>query len=271
VLAAGSPALAEADDPIEHIRDLIRSFEYADAVAQAESIAGDGTASAARRLDALALSGVVHLLQRHQDRARQAFEQVLGLDPGYRLNDPDLPPRVVAFFDEVRQAAGPGAPVTIAVDAPAEGSLPGGEVAVRATIAGPTEGVDRVVLNVREGGETRYRQIEMEGDGAEYAASLGPEAPANGFEIYVEVFAPSGTLLASEGSSDEPVFVEPLTAPVTQDPVEDRAPSRRWYTTWWFWTIVGVVVAGATVGIVVGTLPEEQQDGTLGSVQMPLR
>ena len=40
---------------------------------------------------------------------------------------------------------------------------------------------------------------------------------------------------------------------------------------WWFWTIVGAVVAGTTIGIVVGTLPDEQPDGSLGSVQMPIR
>lgn len=272
-LTAGPTAAAEAEaeDPIELLRDRIRSFEYAEAIEQAEAIAADRDAPASRRLDALALSGVVRLLQRQQGQARQAFEQVLGFDPGYRLDDPDLPPRVLEFFEEVRLAVGPGAPVTLAVDAPAEGSRPGGDVGVRATLAGPTEGVERVVLNVREGGETSYRQIEMEGEGAEYSASLGVPAPGRGFELYVEVFAPSGTVLAAEGSGDEPIFVEPLPSPATEGSVDEPPQHRRWYARWWFWTIVGAVVAGTTIGIVVGTLPDEQPDGSLGSVQMPIR
>lgn len=36
-----------------------------------------------------------------------------------------------------------------------------------------------------------------------------------------------------------------------------RTASTPVYKTWWFWTIVGVAVAGATVGAVVGTLPDQ--------------
>jgi hypothetical protein len=273
-LSAPRAARAESRDPLASVRESIRSFEYEEAIEQARAISADPSAPAARRLEALALSGAVHLLQRQQDEARRVFERVLTFDPGYRLTDPDLPPRVLAFFEEVRQAAEPASPVTLAVDAPAEGSVPGGDVRVSATLAGPTDGVDRVVLNVREGGEADYEQVELEGTGAEYSTDLPTPAARRGYEIYVEVIAASGTVLASEGSEEQPIFVEPLVGATTEPARPPEDPGRhggRWYTSWWFWTIVGVAVAGSTLAAVLATtLPEEHRDGSLGSVQMPI-
>ena len=38
---------------------------------------------------------------------------------------------------------------------------------------------------------------------------------------------------------------------------ETPPPSRPFYKRWWFWTAVGVAVAGATVGTVIALQPED--------------
>ncbi len=48
------------------------------------------------------------------------------------------------------------------------------------------------------------------------------------------------------------------------------------YKRWWFWTLIGVAMAGATVGTVVATRPQDQQPvpGSVGEpspLQLPLR
>jgi tetratricopeptide (TPR) repeat protein len=49
-------------------------------------------------------------------------------------------------------------------------------------------------------------------------------------------------------------------------------PARPFYTRWWFWTAVGVAVAGATVGTVLALQPDDQQpvEGNLSPAQIPL-
>lgn len=43
---------------------------------------------------------------------------------------------------------------------------------------------------------------------------------------------------------------EPVESPAEPVVVEEEE-GRAWYATWWFWTIVGVVVTGAAVGVAV--------------------
>src|SRR6185503_11179397 len=57
----------------------------------------------------------------------------------------------------------------------------------------------------------------------------------------------------------------------SSDP-ESSSASRPVYQRWWFWTALGVVAAGATAGIIVGTRsggPAFHSDGTLGRVGQP--
>jgi tetratricopeptide (TPR) repeat protein len=66
---------------------------------------------------------------------------------------------------------------------------------------------------------------------------------------------------------------DPDTSTMLEDHYPDR-PERPWYTTWWFWTVVGaVVVAGVTTAIVLSVPAGEAEppSGNLdpGVVQLP--
>ena len=52
----------------------------------------------------------------------------------------------------------------------------------------------------------------------------------------------------------------------------ERHPTPPFYKRWWFWTVVGAAVAGATVGTVLALQPEDQRpvEGNLSPAQIPL-
>ncbi len=51
--------------------------------------------------------------------------------------------------------------------------------------------------------------------------------------------------------SDETEFMDTFFEPEKEEKKEDKAGGV-WYTSWWFWTVMGVVVAGTAVGVGLG-------------------
>lgn len=75
---------------------------------------------------------------------------------------------------------------------------------------------------------------------------------------------------------DPRVAVAPTPRAITPTPAPTEAPAASSptpiYKTWWFWTIVGVVVAGAVVGVVVATSSSSKDATatTAGALRSPL-
>lgn len=141
--------------------------------------------------------------------------------------------------------------------------------------------------------------------GSRFTADIPAPAPGQALDYYVEVLAPSGYILVSAGSSEDPLQIQPY--PVGQEPEDPRPrrvdppvqaqveqpvepedpaieldpeldpeieenpdpPRRRFYKRWWFWTIIGLAVAGGTTTAVVLTVPDDDTGGTLGTLSLP--
>lgn len=261
-------AEGESADPVAPVRELVRAFEYDEAIERAQAISRDTSVTANQRLEALALVGVIHLIEERQDEAREVFERLLSLDPGSEISDPDLPPRVVEFFREIRSSYEPDEVVEADVDV---GDEVAGQRQVTITLSGVSDSVDQLRLHVRGGESGSFRSVAVSGSGLDYGAVIAPEAGGDSIDFYLEVLAPSGHILTNVGTEDAPQTVEPIGEGSGDEDLEDIGDrERHWYTSWWFWTIIGVVVASGIVTAVVLTRPDEHQDGTLGSVQMPL-
>jgi hypothetical protein len=83
-------------------------------------------------------------------------------------------------------------------------------------------------------------------------------------QYYFEALTAAGGVLARAGSRSEPFGEKPevvakapesgVVPPVAGGSYEEdkRNGDPKWYQTWWFWTAVGAVVVGASVGIVAG-------------------
>jgi len=284
---APSVAHGEAAVALSRGRDLVRSFEYDDAITQLEQVLADDGASASQRIEALELMGVLRINLDQSDAARQAFVRLLALDPGHQLAEGAYSPRVTELFGRVRGGTLPAPDVSLEVG-PAAGPAPAGPLRIEGTLTGETGGVERVVAMVRTAGQMVYREVDLERSGRSCHGEVPWPPGGEGVELYAEARAPSGRVLARAGSESRPVIATPgeelegdgseapptgpsseAEPPPVEAPIEDPQPDPvatgpRWYESWWFWTIVGVVVVGATATAVALTWPAGGQDGTLG-------
>ncbi len=268
-LLATSNAAAEHVEAMSRARELFQAFEYDDAIEVLETVVQSHSAPADQRIRALELSGTIRVLQDDQDAARELFNRLLSLDPGHEIENPDIPPRVFEQFNEAREATVEFDAPTLDVQVPdAPSSDSPFELAVLAT--GETAGLAAIVLFIRDDAENRFRARTTTRSGNEFTAEveiIGGEP----LEYYVEARAPSGHVLSSVGSAEDPHSITARVEPTSADDLDNGRVSRPWYRRWWVWTLVGAVIVGGTAtGLAIGLQPEEHENGTLGSVEMPL-
>jgi len=84
------------------------------------------------------------------------------------------------------------------------------------------------------------------------------------------------TVELAEAASEEVVLVVPASVVIGDPELPDPDPDptvddEPFYASWWFWTIVGVVVVGAAVGIGVGVGVSSQQTPACTGDFMPCR
>ncbi len=119
-----------------------------------------------------------------------------------------------------------------------------------------------------QGTEGGFSQVSMSpGEQASWSAVMPnsfPGAPGlRTVEYFIRARDTRGALLSSIGEEEKPLTVEVEAVALAATPV---------YKTWWFWTITGVVVAGAAAatGVAVGVRPNAASPmGTLGVERLP--
>ncbi len=197
----------------------------------------------------------------HTDQAREEFIQILTYVPDFQV-DPNLGPRVTAPFFEARgfwraQAEKPGIEVKATVHADGPGTL-------RVVTRDPTHIVKRGSVGYRWGTSVPYQTAPLAvsgpGDGVVFDV---PERPANVFRLdyYAQVFDDHGNAVMEVGNPAAPksAMVEVpkvIVAAKTES-------SRSIFASPIFWTIAGVVVAGAAVTTYALTRPKSPTGATL--------
>lgn len=243
--------------------ELLRSFEYDAAIEQFRLALEAEDATPPERLRALERLGATYFNTEHPEQARERFEQLLDNDPNHTLTERTYPPPVQQFYDEIREAY---EPTTVAVLSGSAEEVAAGEVAFNAQLTRGAEAVAEVAILARTD-QGEFLQLDSSLSGAEAVAAL--QAPEGSVvEYYLEARAPSGAVLAQLGSQESPQTVEIALSEPIAPPVEEPS-GRPWYRTWWFWTVIGVVVAGgATATALALTLPGDPPQGSLGSGQL---
>jgi len=263
LVAWGGSAMAEAADPLEQGRALVRSFEYDEALGVFQSVVDDPSAPVPSRLEALARIGAVHVRQQDEAAARVAFERLCRLDPGHELVERDFAPAVRGLYGAVQEELGDQEAALM--DVAAEESAPG-QATITVTPGPWSAGAVAVTARVRGEGEGAYRTAELERTGGVFELSVPMPSEGLGVEYVVEARAPSGHVVAAAGSEVSPLRIAPSSP---AEPVEPQAAEGRpWYGTWWFWTIVGAVVAGGTATAVALTVPAGPEEGSLGFARL---
>jgi hypothetical protein len=83
-----------------------------------------------------------------------------------------------------------------------------------------------------------------------------PRDQAYYFEFYVTAFDQENKVIAELGSAKKPMRIKRIQAKEIKPPTI-VIPSTPVYKKWWFWTIVGVAVAGGTTAIILVSLPPQ--------------
>lgn len=229
----------------------------------------DPQATVSQKIDALELLGLSYLILGDQKRAREAFENLLGLDASHQLRDPTESPKLKLFFESVKAAFLPGydprRKAQLEHRAP-RAATAGRKVELSAQLIRGAKLVDSVVLRWRREGLLTYRQVTMRAgasDRREASFLLPDDSSGYLLEYYIEARSRAGHALTRLGSPGHPLTLRVSGA------TRRLAGGLPFYKRWWFWTLVGAaVVAGTTTAIVLGR--ERAPTGTLGNVTVGL-
>jgi hypothetical protein len=270
--ALSSPARA-VEAAGARLADGVRRYEdqdYRRAIVVLEAVLGDPGASRAQKATAYEYTGLSWLILGQQQLARDALTALFKLDPRHPLSDPSQSPKLREFYEEVRKTVVPAPTPTPPVPTPPPRSEPpsltalapsearaGTRLTLRARLE-PGGAVRKVTLTWRERGGA-FRRVAAVVEGEACRAEIDAPRSATALELYWEALGAGNATLAQAGSAEAPEAL-PLTG---------GGPSVPGYKRWYVWTIVGVVVVGAAVGVGV-ELGRPHVSGSLGTVGLAL-
>lgn len=151
----------EVADRLARGEQLFADQEYRGAIKTLLPVTRDRAAARAQRVRAWEVIALARFISRDPAGARDAFERVLELDPGFELRDTSGSPRIRAFFDALRREVVPGSTGTGEVDlehAAPSGATAGArlELEIRATRGAAL--VREVAVAYRPLGRLAYRE-----------------------------------------------------------------------------------------------------------------
>jgi hypothetical protein len=277
---------AEAEAQLAAGRKLYDKQEYTaalEAYRLALSSGGGQGATRRQRVQANAFIGAIAAVLGDAKQAREAFRELLRLEPSYQLADPSFSPKILNLFADVQRKTARPPLAGLKAQAPliAEGQWV--ELKVAAANASV---VRKVVVHVRRRGEARYRRLIMTREANEDVWSARVNQTSGDLDYYAEADGADRALVGQTGRPDRPLHVALGDAPVVPagggvavgvgaaagrgGPV-DEPPSRPWYRRWWVWTLAVAVVGGGVAAAVILTRPGKPAtpQGTLPTAQLP--
>ncbi len=90
-------------DSLKILKKQFESFEYQKAINRANQLlAGKDTISKANLKEIYRMKGISHFSINQDDSARYSFRQILKLDSTYNLDSSKTSPKIVAFFNDIK-------------------------------------------------------------------------------------------------------------------------------------------------------------------------
>jgi hypothetical protein len=269
------PAVASADagarvrEHLEAGRKLYQELEYRKAVRELAPIKTDPAATRAQRLEALELIGLASFILGDEEGAREAFEDLLSIDPGYELREASGAPKIRAFFDDVKKAYlpdyKPGERVTIEHDAPS-GATAGRKIELDAHVTAGEDVVKEIVLLWRRRGVLAYTEARLQVQGsARWRARLTPPADPDGYvlEYYLEARDVAGKSVSRVAGPETPLTIAVRGA--APEPIVTSSP---WYKKWYVWAGAGAVLFVGIGAYGIAATAGDVPSGSLADVDL---
>lgn len=209
--------------------------------------------------------GLAHLYLGDEAKAREAFERLLQAQPDFEIPR-SAPPKVRALYARIKEDIRKRRVRPVTLQVPRIDDVEGGQpLELAAQIEDLALG-SKPKLYYRRAGAQAYSSVDFsrprKGEADTFRAvvpafELPREQRGYDVEYYVEVADAAQRRLAGKGDA-----FNPLTFRVQGEEGPGGAGAdRAWYENPWIWVGVGVVVVGATVGIVA--LANQRQYGTV--------
>jgi tetratricopeptide (TPR) repeat protein len=240
------PAAGRAHPLVDRGRTLYEELEYKQAAEVLARALEDGALTRPERIDALKHLGLAQATLNQHAAAAATFKRILELEPDFSL-DRSTTPRILDLFERVRgtmprPSAPPPPPVikeselTLSHAAPAE-ARPGRPLEVVVNLHDPDGRAARLVLRHRgpDGGSYSEQSVPAS-PGAVVIQLAGIIVKPPLIEYFVQALDGAGRALAGVGSAERPLQVAVR---------EEVKPATPVYRRWWFWTVAGVLAAGA--------------------------
>jgi hypothetical protein len=277
LLALALPSPAAEREPQAAIRSRISEGErrYADqdyraAIELFQAVLADSASTRDQRARADEYIGLSWLILGKQQRAREAFEDLLSIDPHYTLTDPSHSPKLREFFEQVRLSFVPGYASAGAGEAELEHAAPSGAIAGRpveiaAVVTRGAPAVKRVQLYFRRQGLLEYHAELLRLENGRFAATFAPPREATDYtlEYWLEARDAQNRVAARVASPEAPIALPVRGAP-------QGTATVAWYKRWYVWAAVGAVVAGAAVGAALAATAEHAPNGSLSPGKVSL-
>jgi hypothetical protein len=239
-------ALPESDvqSELTAVRSELQHAQFEVSEQRARELLARSTLTARERNDTLELLAIAQIAARHEQLAQATLSELFARDPEHpqRMRDPG--PNVEAFFARVRAQNHPSLAVALEVRALRD---PSQRLLIEVRLGTGRDAVDSVHVLTSAEGEQATDPLHVLADVGlreRLLLTLPQQAPdSQVLALYVEARAPSGYLLGHDGSAAAPLRVR-LDQPVV--PAREIRPTSLG-RTWWLWTSVAVVVAGAGV------------------------
>jgi hypothetical protein len=262
--AAATATTAGPDADLAAIREMILYARYTTAEPAIATYLARTDLTATQRNAGLEARAILLIARRRLPDARTTLAELYARDPDHTIRDPDAGPDVRNEFDRARAAHPAHVAITMEDRTPHEMTERSSPTLAIHLTAG-ADAVNELRLWWRNGETGTFQQTIMSLDAATAIASaripVADGVDAYAAQYYVDAMAPSGAALDRLGSPETPLTVSVPHAPDVAhvDPeriyvTTDGAPVHQSsvFEEWWFWTIVGVVVVGAGVGLYFG-------------------
>ena len=199
--------------------------------------------------------GSIYIIQGQKKYAQRAFELLLKVNPNYEMNPLLTSPKILNFFNKVKETVRSRERV-IMKHTPLQ-QLPAAErIEVRAYVVDIHGRLNKLRVYFRRRGDPEYSSADMvprksSGKGARTYVGYIPFiwTVTDEVELFVDYYLAGtdkkGRWVANAGSPKQPLT---FRVNLMEGKVPEGARRTPLLKAWWFWTLVGVGVAGAAVG-----------------------